>query len=106
MCRNVPVALDFVSLDTFAIDSGSTAAQFFIGIETPISNVYPLHTEKQFVNTLQNNIRKRGAMEKLITDRAQSEISTKVKDILRHLVIGGWQSEPGYQHQNIAERRY
>ena len=45
-------------------------------------------------------------MEKLITDRAQSEISTKVKDILRHLVIGDWQSEPHHQHQNIAEKRF
>ena len=71
-----------------------------------VSDVYPLQTEKQFVNTLQENIRKRGAMEKLITDRAQSEISTKVKDILRHYIISDWQSEPHYQHQNIAERRY
>ena len=65
-----------------------------------------MQTEKQFGNTLQDNIRKRGAMDKLITDRAQSEISNKVKDILRHLVIGDWQSEAHHQHQNAAERRY
>ena len=66
----------------------------------------PLQSEKQFVSTLQDNIRKQGAMDKLITDRAQAEISTKVKDILRHLIIGDWQSESHYQHQNIAECRF
>ena len=45
-------------------------------------------------------------MEKLITDKAQSEISTKVKDILRHYIISYWQSELHYQRQNIAKRRY
>ena len=45
-------------------------------------------------------------MDKLISDRAQVEISNKVKEVLRHLVIDDWQSEPHYQHQNPAERRY
>ena len=106
MRRNEPVASDTVFSDTPAIDCGVTAAQFFVGTKSLVSDVYPLQSEKQFVNTLQDNIRKRGAMDKLITDRAQAEISTKVKDILRHLIIGDWQSEPHYQHQNIAERRF
>ena len=45
-------------------------------------------------------------MDKLVSDRAQVEISNKVHDILRHLCIDDWQSEPHYQHQNSAERRY
>ena len=104
--RNEPVASDTVFSDTPAIEYGVTAAQFYVGTKTLVSDVYPLQTEKQFVNTLQENIRNRGAMDKLITDRAQSEISTKVKDILRHYIISDWQSEPHYQHQNVAERRY
>ena len=104
--RNEAVASDTVFSDTPAIEYGVIAAQFFVGTKSLVSDVYPLQTEKQFVNTLQENIRKRGAMDKLITDRAQSEISTKVKDILRHYIISDWQSEPHYQHQNIAERRY
>ena len=51
-------------------------------------------------------IRKSGAMDVLISDRAQMEISNKVKDILRHLIIDDWQSEAHYQHQNAAERQY
>ena len=45
-------------------------------------------------------------MDKLISDRAQVEISGRVLDILRSYVIDSWQSEPHYQHQNFAERRY
>ena len=42
----------------------------------------------------------------LISDRAQAEVSKRVKDILRSFVINDWQSEPHYQHQNYAERIY
>ena len=52
------------------------------------------------------NIRQRGAMDKLISDRAQEEVNHKVKEILRTLCIGDWQSEPYHEHQNPAERRY
>ena len=104
--QSEPVATDTVYSDTPAIDSGVTSAQFFVGTESLVCDVYPMQTDKQFVNVLQDNIRKRGAMSKLISDRAQVEISKKVKDILRHLVIGDWQSEPHNQHQNYAERRY
>jgi len=45
-------------------------------------------------------------MDLLISDRAQAEISNKVKDILCHLCIDDWQSEPHYHHQNAAEWRY
>ena len=61
---------------------------------------------KQFVNTLEDNIRKRGAMDKLISDSAKNEISHKVKDILRAYNINDWQSEPYHQNQNPAEWRY
>ena len=45
-------------------------------------------------------------MDVLVTDRAQSEVSNQVKQVLRHLCIKGWQSEPRCQHQNFAERRF
>ena len=63
-----------------------------------VCDLYPLKSSKQFVNTLEDNIRERGAMDKLISDSAQVEISNKVQDILRTLIIGSWQSEPYYQH--------
>ena len=104
--QNEPVATDTVYSDTPAIDSGVTAAQFFVGTESLVCDIYPIKTDKQFVNVLQDNIRRRGAMSKLISDRAQVEISNKVQDILRNYIIKDWQSEPHCQHQNAAERRY
>ena len=92
--------------DTPAIDSGVTLAQFFVGTESLVCDVYPLRSENQFVNALQDNIRCCGAMDKLISDRAQVETSNRVKDILRNYIIGDWQSEPYQQHQNPAERHY
>ena len=104
--RSEPVATDTVYADTPAIDNGSTCAQVFVGTKTFVSDVYGMKSDKQFVNSLQDNIRKRGAMDKLISDRAKAETSSRVNDILRALFIDDWQSEPYMQHQNKCENRY
>ena len=83
-CRNEAVATDTVFSDVPAIDDGSTAAQLFVGRESLVTDAYGIKTEKQFVNTLEDNIQKRGAMDKLISDCAQVEISNCVLSILRH----------------------
>jgi hypothetical protein len=101
--RDEPVATDTVYSDTPAVDSGATSAQIFVGTETLLTDVYGMKTDKQFVNTLEDNIREQGAMSKLISDRAQVEISNKVVDILRALFISSCQSEPHQQHQNYPE---
>ena len=62
--------------------------------------------KKQFINTLYDNIRFRGAMTTLITDGGRYEISKKVADLLRSLFIKQHESEPYHQHQNKAEQRY
>ena len=103
--RHEPVATDTIYSNTPAIDDGSTSAQIFVGTETLVTDIYGMKNDKEFVNTLEDNIRKRGAMDKLISDRAQVEISKRVHDILRALFIDDWQSEPHRQHQNPAERR-
>jgi hypothetical protein len=104
--RDEDIATDTVFSDTPAIDDGSLCAQIYIGMESQVCGIYGMKTDGQFVNTLQDNIRQRGAPTRLISDRAQAEISNKVKDILRALIIGAWQSEPHQQHQNPAERKY
>ena len=103
--RNEPVATDTVYSDTPSINDGSTSAQIFVGTETLFTDVCGMKSDKQFVNTLEDNIRTRRAMDKLISDRAQVEISKRVLDILRALFIDYWQSEPHRQYQNPAERR-
>ena len=62
-----------------------------------------MHSSNQFVNTLEDNIRFRGAMSKSISDYAQLEISNKVKDILHS---SSWHSEPYHQNQNPSELHY
>jgi hypothetical protein len=104
--RNEPVACDIVYADTPAIDDGSIAAVIFVGTDTQVTDVYGIKSDKQFVNTLEDNITQRGAPHKLISDSAQVIIGNKVQDILRTLCIDSWQSEPHQQHQNAAERRY
>ena len=92
--RHEAVATDTVYSDTPAVDSGVKMAQLFVGKESLVSDIYPMRSGKQFVNTLADNIRRRGAMDKLISDSAKNEISHKVKDILRAYNINDWQSEP------------
>jgi len=53
-----------------------------------------------------DNIRERGAMDVLMSDHANYEMSARVKDVLRALMIGHWKSEPHHQHQNFAEHRW
>ena len=42
----------------------------------------------------------------LTSDHANCEMSARVKDILRALMIGHWKSEPFCHHQNFAEHRW
>ena len=104
--RNEAVATDTVYSDTAAVDSGVKQAQRFVGKESLVSHIYPMRSGKQFINTLEDNIRRRGAMDKLVSDSAKNEISHKVQDILRAYNISDWQSEPHHQNQNLAEWRY
>ena len=104
--RHEAVATDTLFSDTPAVDSGVKQAQVFVGRDTLVADAYPMKSGKQFVNTLEDNIRRRGAMDKLLSDSAKTEISNKVMDILRAYYISNWHSEPYHQNQNPAEWRY
>ena len=103
--RPEPVATDTVFSNVTAF-GGSTCAQIFVGRWTRFMSVYGCTTDGQFAGTLADEIRKRGAMTTLISDRARAEISKKVVDILRSFMIDDWQSEPHHQEQNYCERMY
>ena len=104
--RHEAVATDTVFSDTPAVDIGVKQAQLFVGIDTLVAIAYLMKSGKQFVNTLEDNIRRRGPMDKLLSDSAKPEISNKVMDILRVYHISNWHSEPYHQNQNPAEWRY
>ena len=104
--RSEAVATDTIFSDTPAVDDGSTMAQFFCGRDTLVCHAYGIKSSKQFINTLSDNIRKRGAVDTLISDGGKYEISKRVTDLPRSLFIQDYQSEPYHQHQNKAENRF
>ena len=104
--RNKPVATDTLFSDTPEVNCGVTSAQLFFGCKSMVCDLYPIQSIKNFVNTLEENNRERGAMNRPISNLAQVEISHKVQDILRTLIIGSWQIQPYYQHQNPFDRRF
>ena len=57
--RHEAVATDTVFSDTPAVDSGVKQAQVFVGRDTLVADAYPMKSGKQFVNTLEDNIRRR-----------------------------------------------
>ena len=44
-CQSEPVAIDMVYSDTLAIDNRITAAQFFVGTESLVCDIYPMKTD-------------------------------------------------------------
>ena len=58
------------------------------------------------MNTLEDEIRKQGAIYMLISDCSRAEASSRVKVILRSFVIDDCRSKPHYQHQNYSEHIY
>jgi hypothetical protein len=80
------VACDTVYSDVPAIYDGANAAVKFVGITTQMIDVYGIKCDNRFVNTLEINIIQKGVPNKLISDRGQSIVSYKVKDILLFFV--------------------
>ena len=70
-----------------------------------VSDIYPMRSGKQFVNTLEDIIYRCNTMNKIISGLAKHEISNKGKDILGAYNISNWKSEPYHQNQNPAEWR-
>ena len=64
--RHQAVATDTVFSDTPAVDNGVKQAEVFVGRDTLVADAYPMKSGKQFVNTQQDNIRRRGAMDKIL----------------------------------------
>jgi hypothetical protein len=86
--RQEALATDTVYSDTPAVDSGVTSAQFYVGVDTLVCNTYGMKSDKQFVQILMDNIRRHGAPTRLLSDRAQVEISNKVQDVLQPFLAG------------------
>ena len=88
--RHEAVATDTVYSDTPAVDSRVKQAQLIVGKESLVSDIYPMRSGKQFVNTLEDNICGCGAMDKLISDSAKMRSPTRSRTSSGHTtsVIG------------------
>ena len=73
-------------------------AQFFLRKDTLLCDAYGIKIQKQFINTVYDDIKTRGAMDTIITDGGKYEISKKVADLLRSLFIKQYESEQYHQH--------
>ena len=106
-CRHPePVCTDTIYADTPSIPWGYKCAQLYVGRNSHVKDLYGCKTDKQFINTLEDVVHKRGVMDEIISDRAQAEVSDRVKDYLRGMVIQHWTSEPYMHHQNFGEHEY
>ena len=74
-------------------------AQFFAGKDTLVCDAYGIKNQKQFINTLYDIIKTRGAMNTIITDGGKYVISKNVADLLRSLFIKQYESDPYHQHK-------
>ena len=107
--RKEAVATDSLFADVPAVDTpGYAGAQTFVGRSSLLTDCCGFCSVSEFPtdNTLLDNIRERGAMDTLTSDHANCEMSARLNDILRALMIGHWKSKPHCQHQNFAEHRW
>ena len=84
---------------------GATMAQLYVGRSSGHTKLYPMKTESQMHQTLEDYLRDEGAPNLLFSDNAKTQTGFKVHDILRLYKIKDFQSEPHQQNQNYAERR-
>jgi hypothetical protein len=103
--RNEPVSCDVITSTITAFGNNKNVV-IFVGQDSKVISVHGIKLKSQFVNTFEDEIRRRGAMSKLISDNGAEIISQRVQDILRAYHIDDWQSEPKYQHQNPSERQW
>jgi hypothetical protein len=104
--RNKPVVMDTIHgpIGNPAIAHGSTHAQFFIGRKSNCRSIDPYgENNKDVHRCILDKIRKLGAMDILVSDRAQAQISKKVHDVLHTFGIHDRQSEPHNKNQNYTE---
>ena len=60
--RNEPVATDTIFAEVPTVDTGGqTMAQVYVGRKSLVIDVYGMGTEKEFVNSLEDVIRKKGS---------------------------------------------
>ena len=84
---------------------GFTCAQFFVGLTSDCTDVYPMHTESEGPDALSDFVRMIGAPHTIRTDNSKMQLGDEWKRTLRRMVIKHETTEPHHPWQNYAERR-
>ena len=84
---------------------GCEMVQIYVGIRSHLTLAYPMRSEDQIINTLQEMVRFWGAPNNLKSDNAKVIHGNTVMEFLRQYMIGSKFSEPYQQNQNPTERR-
>ena len=101
------MATDTFFCDTPAADDGipghggATMLQLYVRLESQYVSGYPMTSEKQIPETLEDAIRKTGAPIGLMSDNAKAELHGRTKDLLRMYEIDDRQSEAHYTNIRI-----
>jgi len=82
---------------------GNKCAQIFSSSSGCVA-IYPMKRESQFPDILLEEIKSHGAPKQIVSDNANAEISTKVKNVLNQYMIRQGTTEPHSPWQNRAER--
>ena len=105
---NVKRINETVASDTLfgakAAIGGITCAQLFVGITSAAVAVFPLRSESDGPEALQDYIRMVGAPVAMRTDNSKMQLGTAWKRILRRMIIRNENTEPHHPWQNFAER--
>ena len=72
--RHQSVATDTIFSDRPGGDSGVKQTHVFVGRDSLVADIYHMKCGKQFVNTLEENIRRKRAMDKLLSDSAKTGV--------------------------------
>jgi hypothetical protein len=98
---------EFIATYTYFANENSIEgyhyAQIFVGMTSKILYVAGMKTESEFADVYLDFIRKCGIPSALRSDNAKSEMSQRVKDIHRDLIIADQWTEPHSPWQNPAE---
>jgi hypothetical protein len=99
---NVVIATDTYFANEKSIE-GYHCAQVFFGMTSKMLYVGGMKTESEFADVYLDFIRKYDIPSSLRRDNAKSEMSQRVKDIHRDLIIADQWTEPHKPWQNPAE---
>ena len=83
---------------------GYTCAQLFVGTTSAAVAIFPLRTESDGPEALQDYIRTIGAPVAMRTDNSKMQLGVAWKRVLRRMVIRTENTEPHHPWQNFAER--